>query len=150
MILDELNARAALEAAHVALGSGNIASMLSHCDDDIIYWCNAGGLRAKPLRVVSKLALSDYLESVAWVAESISVVDRFQFRDGVGHAKVSGIVRHRRSGVTLFSSFRQVVTFRNRKIVRLDEYHDAARVVAFWRLVASEASDIEAASLSCG
>lgn len=145
MVFDELNARALLEAVHVALSNGDAVRVLNACDDDIVYWCNAGGLRAKPLQIVGKLVLRYYLESVAWVTESVSVVDSFRLHNGIGHAKVSGFMRHRKSGITLSTSFRQVATFRDRKIVRLDEYHDAAQVVAFWRLVASEASRVEAA-----
>ncbi len=127
------------------MSNGDAVRVLNACDDEIVYWCNAGGLRAKPLQIVGKLVLRYYLESIAWVTESVSVVDGFHLRDGVGHARVSGFLRHRTSGITLSTSFRQVVTFRDRKIVRLDEYHDAAQVVAFWRLVASEASRVDAA-----
>ena len=139
MNIDELNAQALFEAMHVALSEGDMARLLNYCDDSITYWCNAGGMRAKPVEIVGKAVLRDYLESVAWVTESVSVVDSFRLHEGRGYARISGFMRHRKSKITLAASYRQVVTFCDRKIVRLEEYHDAAQIVAFWRLLASEA-----------
>lgn len=144
MTLDELNARAILDGAHAAWSKGDVDAMLRYCDDDVVYWCNAGGPRRKPLTIVGKPVFRDFLEAVTAVTESICVMEYFRLVDGVGRAKIEGCVRHRFSGHALVCSFRQVVTFRDRRILRIDEYHDAAKMVAFWRIVAGEAVDVAA------
>jgi ketosteroid isomerase-like protein len=72
------------------------------------------------------------------VAESATATEHFQFEDGIGRATVEAYIRHRRTGHVLSGTFRQIITYRGRKIARLDEYHDAAKMAAFWRMVASE------------
>lgn len=112
--------------------------MLRLYDEDVIYWCNAGGPRRKPLMIVGKPVFRNFLESVADVAESVCVTEYFRLIGGVGRTKIDAYMRHKQTGHTLVGSYRQVVTFRDRKILRLDEYHDAAKMVAFWRIIAGE------------
>jgi len=137
--LDELNARAILDATHAAWSCSDVEAMLRHFDDDAVYWCNAGGPRPRPLTIVGKPMLRYFLESVSSVAESMCVSDYFRLIGGVGRARIEGFVRHKETGLTLVGTYRQVVTFRDRKIVRLDEYHDAAKMVTFWRHIVGEA-----------
>ena len=56
----------------------------------------------------------------------------------IARAQIDTYVRHRRTGHVLAGSYRQVVTYRGNEIWRIEEYHDAAKMAAFWRLVASE------------
>jgi len=51
------------------------------------------------------------------------------------------VVPHKGTGHKLAGTFRQVVYYRNNQIAQLEEFHDAARMAAFWRLVAGEAID---------
>lgn len=136
--LDEYMARNLLNAAHDAWCEGEIERMLSYYADDCIYWCNAGSIDGSPFVVEGKQALRTFLWSIASVAESKSVIEHFHFADGIGRAKVEAYIEHRRTGHTLAGSFRQIVTYRGRKIARCEEYHDAAKMAAFWRLVTSE------------
>lgn len=113
-------------------------AVLRLCDDDVIYWFNAGGPRPRPLMIAGKPVLRDFLDAMSSVTECVCVSEHFRLIGNVGRARIEGFVRHRKTGHALVSSFRQQVTFRNRKILRIDEYHDAAKTVAFWRLIAGE------------
>jgi len=135
---DALAAREVLDATHDAWSKGEIERVLSHYVDDLTYWCNAGSLDGTPYVIEGKQEFRTFLRSIVAVAESVSVSEHFQFEDGIGRAKVEAYIRHRRTGHVLSGSYRQVVTFRGRKILRLDEFHDAAKMAAFWRLVTSD------------
>ena len=73
--------------------------------------------------------------------EGHAVVEYFRFSDGVGRALIGAVIRHKDTGHKLAGTFRQVVYYRNNQIAQLEEFHDAARMAAFWRLVAGEAID---------
>jgi hypothetical protein len=49
-------------------------------------------------------------------------------------------MQHIASGVVLNGTYRQIVSFHRGKIQRLEEYHDAGRLNAFWALTAAGAS----------
>ncbi|MGE0023588.1 MAG: nuclear transport factor 2 family protein [Hyphomicrobium sp.] len=133
--LDEYMARSLIEASHDAWCKGEVERLLGYYADDCTYWCNAGSLAGTPFIVEGKQAYRTFLRSISSVAESASVIEHFQFVDGVGRAQVEAYIRHRRTGHVLAGSYRQIVTYRGRKIVRCEEYHDAAKMAAFWRLV---------------
>ena len=138
MSLNEFSAREILDAAHAAWSEGNVEGVLAQYVDDLIYWCNTGAPNGTALTIVGKAELRAFLQTIAEVAESVSVSDYFRYRDGLGRAKIDCYIRHKKSGLMLCGSYRQVVTFRDQKISRLEEYHDAARMAAFWRLIAGE------------
>jgi ketosteroid isomerase-like protein len=131
-------AREVLDTAHNAWSRGEIERMLSNFVEDFVYWCNVG-LDGKPYVLEGKPAYRTFLMSIVSVAESATATEHFHFEDGVGRAKVEAYIRHRRTGYVLSGTFRQVVTFRGRKIAKIEEYHDAAKMAAFWRLVTSDA-----------
>jgi ketosteroid isomerase-like protein len=136
--LDAYRARSLLDASHGAWCNGDIDRLLSYYADDCLYWCNAGAIDGSPFTLVGKPAFRDFLRNVSSVAESRSVIDLFQFDGKIARAQIDTYVRHRRTGHVLAGSYRQVVTYRGNEIWRIEEYHDAARMAAFWRLVASE------------
>ena len=146
MILDESRAREILDIAHAAWSTGDIEGLLAQYVDDLTYWCNTGGPDGTPLTISGKEAFRAFMESIAAVAESVSVVDYFRLQDGLGRASVGAYIRHNVTGHTLAGSYRQVVTFRQDKIARLEEYHDAAKMAAFWRLIAGESTNPGAAN----
>ena len=136
--LDAQTARDVLDATHDAWCKGDIERLLSYYVDDLTYWCNAGSLDGTPYVIEGKQDFRTFLRSIAAVADSGSATDHFHFEDGIGRAKVEAFIKHRRTGHMLSGSYRQVVTYRGRKILRLEEYHDAAKMAAFWRLVTSD------------
>ena len=58
--------------------------------------------------------------------------------DGVGRATIECYVRHRTTRHVLVGSYRQLVTYRGDKVERLEEFHDAAKMIAFWQMVYGE------------
>lgn len=136
--LDAQLAREVLDASHDAWCKGEIERLLSYYADDLTYWCNAGSLDGTPYVIEGKPAYRTFLRSIASVAESASVTEHFTFEDGVARASVEAYIRHRRTGHTLSGTYRQVVTYRGRKILKIEEFHDAAKMAAFWRMVTSD------------
>lgn len=136
--LDAHTAREILDSAHNAWNRGDIEGVLAHYTDDVSYWCNAGSLDGTPHTIEGKQGLRTFLRSVTAVAESGTATEHFQFEDGVGRALVEAYIRHRRTGHILSGTYRQIITFKGRKIMRLEEYHDAAKMMAFWRMVTSD------------
>lgn len=136
MTLDANRARAILNASHAAWCRADVEGVLAQYVEDLTYWCNTGGLNGVPLTIKGRDQFRDFLQSIAAVAESMSVTDYFRFQDGVGRASVECYIRHKRTGHVLAGSYRQVVTYRDDRIERIEEYHDAAKMAAFWRLIA--------------
>jgi ketosteroid isomerase-like protein len=142
MLLNAHTAREILDATHAAFSKGDIAGMSSWFVDDMTYWSNTGSQDGSPLVIHGRAAHLAMVQSIASVAESVSVTEHFQFSHGIGRAQVEAYIRHRQTGHVLSGTFRQIVTYRGNKILRLDEYHDAAKMAAFWRLVTSEVSAV--------
>lgn len=140
MELNAHTAREILDATHAAWSKGDLETMSSWFADDMTYWSNTGSQDGSPLVIHGRTAHRAMLQSVFTVAESMSVTEHFQFSHGIGRAQVEAYIRHRQTGLVLSGSFRQIVTYRGDRILRLDEYHDAAKMAAFWRLVMSETS----------
>ena len=145
--MDEHRARLILDAAHAAWSRGDVEGVLDQYVDDLTYWCNTGGPDGGPLIIVGKDGLREMLNSIVAVAESVSVSEYFRFIDGTGRAKIECYIRHKTTGHTMVGSYRQVVTYRGGRISRTDEFHDAARMATFWRMISDNAA-IEKALMS--
>ena len=141
MDLNEDRAREILDRAHAAWANGDIEGVLSEYAQDLTYWCNTGGPDGGALCIEGKDAFRAYLRALASTIESITIVDYFRFRDGVARAGVEFYIRHKATGHKLAGVYRQVITYRDSKILRLEQYHDAARRVAFWSLVGGRPPD---------
>jgi ketosteroid isomerase-like protein len=136
MTLDASRARALLNASHAAWCRADVEGVLAQYVEDLTYWCNTGGADGLPLTIKGRDQLREFLQSITAVAESMSVTDYFRFEDGVARASVECYIRHKRTGHVLAGSYRQVVTYRDGLIERVEEYHDAAKMAAFWRMIA--------------
>lgn len=135
MLLSEESALAILSAAHSAWSRGDVDGVLRWYADNAVYSCNGGGPEGTPLILHGRDQMRAFLAPVAEVAESMSVIERYAFADNVLRTMCRCFIRHRMSGLTLTGTYRQVATFSGANIVKLEEFHDAARMAAFWRLV---------------
>jgi len=140
MGMNSLKARLLVDAAHLAWSNRDTAGLLACYCEDVRYTCNTGPNPSEPYVAVGKPAMMDFLLPVLDIATSMSVVERFVFRNGVATATVACFVTHRATGHVLSGKYRQVIAFRDEKIAQIDEFHDAARIAAFWKLVNAEAS----------
>ncbi len=147
MQLDEHRARMILESSHAAWSRGDVEGVLSHYADDLSYYCNTGGPDGGPLAIEGKQALRQMLRAVVDVAESVSVPEYFRYSDGVGRSMIECYIRHKTTHHTLVGSYRQLVTYRGNRIARTEEFHDAAKMMAFWKMISGEAA-IEKALLA--
>jgi ketosteroid isomerase-like protein len=147
MELDEYRARMILESAHAAWSRGDVEGVVYHVADDMTYFCNTGAPDGGPLTIVGKEAYRQFLQQIVDVSESIAVAEYFRFEDGIGRATVECYIRHNTTRHTLVGSYRQVVTYRGPRILRLEEFHDAAKMIAFWRMISGDAA-IEKALLA--
>ncbi len=149
MTIDEHRARLILNSAHAAWSRGDVEGVLNQYTDDLTYWSNTGAPDGGPLVILGKDGLREMLNSIVAVAESVSVAEYFRFIDGVGRAKIECYIRHKITGHTMVGSYRQVVTYRGDRISRTDEFHDAARMATFWRMIMGDA-EIEKALSDSG
>jgi ketosteroid isomerase-like protein len=147
MQLDEHRARMILESSHAAWSRGDIEGVLYHYADDLSYCCNTGGPDGGPLTIEGKQGLRQMLQAIVDVAESVSVPEYFRYEDGVGRSKIECYIRHKTTHHTLVGSYRQLVTYRGDKIARMEEFHDAAKMITFWKMISGDAA-IEKALLA--
>ena len=143
MMLDEAKARSILAAAHLAWSCGDLEGMLAFYNDDLTYFCNTGAPDGGPLELFGKADMRAFLEPVLQIAECTTVPITFSYKDGVGRAQIDVVLRHLKTGHTLTGLYRQVVKFAGDKICAVEEFHDAARMRAFWNMVLSPNDDAE-------
>ena len=147
MELDEHRARMILQGTHAAWSRGDVEALLDYFVDDVTYCCNTGAPDGGPLVVNGRDAYRQMLQPIVDVAESVSVPEYFRFADGVGRSSIECYIRHRATRHVLVGSYRQLVTYRGDRIERLEEFHDAAKMIAFWEMISGDA-EIERALLS--
>ncbi len=136
--MDEHRARSLIDRAYLAWSRGDVEGVLAQYVDDLTFSSNVGGADGQPLVIVGKPAFRPFIQGMAESMDSASVLEHFRFANGIGHARVEYYVRDRRTKHALSGAFRQVTAFRNGKILRAEQFHDAALMATFWRLVAHE------------
>lgn len=134
MTITAERARELLYAAHDAWNKRDIERLLSLYVDDMTYWSNVGGGGSGVNSIAGKTAFRAQLHAWSKV-ESISVPNHFRFADGLGRASVEFYVHDPKSGHKHTGTFRQIVSYRDNKISRIEEYHDASALQAFCELV---------------
>lgn len=138
MHVNEDVAGAIVGAFHAAWSKGNVEGMLSWCHDDVTHYLNAGVPDGGPSSLFGKAELRSFFTRAASICESATVPISFTFRDGIGRAQIEADMTHRNTRNVLSGTFRQFVIFKGFKIAALEDYHDAARMKAFWYMVRSE------------
>lgn len=130
-------ARTALSAAHAAWSCGDIEGMLRWYADDLVYVCNTENAHSKPFVAHGKAKFREFLVPVVQVADSLSVIEVFNFDEHsqTARARCSTVIRHRETGHNLAGTYRQIARFDADRVVHLEEFHDVARLSAFWRMV---------------
>lgn len=110
--------------------------MLSYYSPDVVYTCNAEVVGSEPVRYTGREGMRSFLEPLLSVIECISVMDAMHF-DGIrARTTISCYTKHIATGIVLSGQYRQVIRFKNGLIDQLEEFHDAAKLASFWKLVA--------------
>lgn len=133
--MDRHRAEVIINACHEAWSSRDLDRMLSYYSPHIIYTCNSEADSADPTRFEGRGALGQFLKSLLDLIESVSVVEGFQFSGDTARVTINCYMKHYGTGIVLSGQYRQVFRFENNSIVQLEEYHDAAKLATFWRLV---------------
>lgn len=148
----EEQARSLLEKAHYEWSSGNPDGMVACFAKDMVFWCNAGDPAGGPIQFDSSEAFRQSLKAVMETTRSRSEVVSFSFDGTVARANIRIRLESLVNGIVLVATYREVVRYRGLLISRIEEYHDAARLTAFWKLHAEGADadtavwDVEPAS----
>lgn len=139
MTLDKFRARITLQAAHSAWSEGDVEGVLNCYTDDLTYYSNANSTGDGPLIIHGRENFRAMLMQITNAAQSMSTIEFFRFGDdNIGRATIQGFIQHRVSRHTLTGTFRQEVTYRGGRIAQMREYHDAARMRTFWRIVSQD------------
>lgn len=129
---------ALVETYHACWSAADVAGMMDCCHDDFSLYLNSAGPDGGPLRLYGKQDVASFLSPIAEVAESVTVPLVINYRDGVLRTQVDATVRHRATGHTLRSTYRQVIQFYGSKLIASEEFHDVAMMRAFWDMVKSD------------
>jgi ketosteroid isomerase-like protein len=135
MLLNYDTAKAIVEETHRAWSEGDIDAVLRIYAEDIFYKRNAGDRSTPPLVIQGREAMGVYLREIQEKASGMAVVKNFQFRSGIGRARVTYFLEDRASGQTHTATYRQTVAYRGLHISRIEQFHDSARLSAFFRLI---------------
>lgn len=138
MLTDE-QARALIESAHSAWSRGDLDAMLALFCDDMEFWCNAGDPSGGPIEFKGKKDFGLSLEPILRTTNAKSRVVSFRFDGEVAHVRASIRIESLISGAKIVAEYRQLVRFKGHQIVRMEEFHDAGLLTAFWKLHADGA-----------
>jgi ketosteroid isomerase-like protein len=128
-------AKAILEAAQGAWAAGSVEGVLDKYVDDLLYVSNTGGPNGEILTINGKDALRRRFMAAMAAVDSQTKFEAFRYENGIARTRLSAVIRHRATGHTLTCSLRQIICFREFQICKQEDFHDAAKMVAFWRLV---------------
>jgi ketosteroid isomerase-like protein len=132
-------ALALVETSHHEWCRGNLDGMFAQYSDDMEFWCNAGDPSGGPVEMKGKEAFRESLAAVLRTTRCWSNMLSFDYDEGRARILAEYRMEHIASAVTLRGTYRQIVFYKSRKIRRLEEYHDAGRLNAFWKLTAKGA-----------
>lgn len=136
--ISESKASELLYAAHAAWNKRDLAGLLHLFDDDMTYWSNLGSPH-EPTLLRGKQEFASFLSGLESM-EGLSVPHSFRFSDGIATTNVEFYLRDRRTGHSHSGTFRQVLRFRNDRILRMEEFHDAGALGSFLALLSSGSS----------
>jgi ketosteroid isomerase-like protein len=139
-MLDHDKARAIVEKSHHEWRRANLDGLFEQYNDDMEYWCNAGDPSGGPIEIKGKAAFRETLAAVIRTTKCSSRIVTFDYSDARARTLAEYHMQHLATGIVLKGTYRQLITFQRGRIQRLEEYHDAGRLTAFWELTADGAS----------
>jgi ketosteroid isomerase-like protein len=139
-MLDHDKALAVIERSHHEWRRANLDGMFAQYNDDMEFWCNAGDPAGGPIEIKGKAAFRETLAAVLRTTRCTSRIITFEYLEGRARTLAEYRMQHIASGIVLKGTYRQIVSFERGRIQRLEEFHDAGRLHAFWQLTADGAS----------
>ncbi len=138
MTISDSDAAELLYAAHEAWNKRDIARLLDLFDDEMTYWSNVGSPGGQTL-IRGKRDFVEFLSRLQDM-QGLSVPHSLRFKDGTASASVEFYLKHLRTGYSHSGTFRQKLTFRDGRILRMDEFHDAPALETFLALLSGASS----------
>ncbi len=138
-MLTHTQARELIDNSHAEWRRGNLDGLFAQYTDDMEYWCNAGDPSGGPVEIKGKAAFRETLAAVLRTTCCDSHILTFDYDGTRARTKAYYRLEHRGTGVVLEGNYRQVFYFKHGLISRLEEFHDAGRLTAFWQLASDGA-----------
>jgi ketosteroid isomerase-like protein len=145
-ILDTEAALSIVEAAHSAWNAADLEGMIDCYVDDLVSVSNMGP-DGSLLVMTGKDEFRSRFVDVMQLVDSKTHIESFHFDGVVARVRFSVWVQHRKSGHTATGTYRELCTFRDGRIARIEDFHDAPKMSAFWRLIEREEALANAGAL---
>ena len=132
--IDAATALSIVEAAHSAWNAGDIEGTLDRYVDDLVFITNTGPDGGQMI-IRGKSNLREYINVIMQVVEAKTFIESLHFDGEVARIRFNTYVRHRTTGHEMTGTYRELCTFRGSEISQIEDFHDAPRMAAFWRLI---------------
>lgn len=124
-----------MESAQEAWNAGSVEGVLDKYVNDLVYTTNTGRPNGESLTFRGKDELRKLYRTTMEVLDSASRLESVRYENGLVRTRLTAVLRHRATGHILTCSLRQILRFREFRIAEQEDFHDAAKLAAFWRLV---------------
>lgn len=135
---DQLSEERALEvlvATQVAWNNRDLRALRDLYTEDIVYWTNWGGPNNQPRTVVGRQELIRHFADVRDTADIDIRLMSFRLEGGQARVKFEVIWRDPKRGFRHVYTCRNIISFANDRIRRIEEFQDAANLNAFQKLI---------------
>ena len=109
--------------------------MLNKYTDDIVYVTNSDGPNGEASTIRGKENLRIRFEKAMETFDITIKMESIRFGRGSVRVRSSLLYEHRETGHSLSCSLRQIVGFEGFRIAEVHDFHDEARMAAFWKLL---------------
>lgn len=127
--------KAILESAQESWNSGSVEGVLDKYSEDIIYTTNTGGPNGESVTIRGKENVRRRYLTTMELVESRSRIEYLRWDSGLVRTRLFVNMQHKETGVALTTRLRQIIRFRGFLIAEIQDFHDAAKLAAFWRFV---------------
>lgn len=138
-LITEERALELLLAAQAAWNARDLRALLDLYTEDFTYWTNWGGPDNGPRTVTGRQEFIRHLADVRDTSDIKIRLTSFRMENGQGRASFEVVWRDLQTELRHTFTCREIVTFANDRITRIDEFHDASALQAFTALIARHA-----------
>jgi ketosteroid isomerase-like protein len=130
------DARAVIEATHAAWNRGDVSGMVLHYTDDFLFLSNTGPENSFDV-LRGKDEFREYFEEISRVLYARTTIESVETQGDMARIRFSSLLRHKQTELEIRIAYRACAYFRELKIYQLEYYMDAAKLTAFWQMVAA-------------
>lgn len=126
--------KAILESAQEAWMAGSIDGVLDKYVDDPVYIANTGP-KGELLTIRGKEGLRRRFTAAMEVLDSRVRFESIRVENGLVRTRMTARLEHRATGHNMTCTLRQILRFEDFRIAEQQDFHDAPKMAAFWKLV---------------